>query len=286
MADVMIKPEGQDGMAPVDININVVSAAGHAEHLIGKARLAITYEDLRYTVQVKDAETKKMVSKEILKGLTGVLKPARLTAVMGASGAGKTTFLNLLSGYPASSATVSGSIKVSGHEISPAKMRGISGFVHQEDVIMDTMTVREALTFSAMMRLPQDMERGAKVGPRRSRAAASARRPPLPVHLPGSAARHGLMLAPPRRLPAVLQVQRALDVAELLGLTHALDTAVGSAMIKGISGGEKRRWGLQAGWIRLAAPPQARGAAQRAAPAAPVRRARSGLPTSLPSCCC
>ena len=161
-----------------------------------------------------------------------------------------------------------GAISVNSEPITANEMQRISGFVHQEDVIMDTMTVREALTFSAMMRLPQDMERGAKVGPRRSRAAASARRPPLPVHLPGSAARHGLMLAPPRRLPAVLQVQRALDVAELLGLTHALDTAVGSAMIKGISGGEKRRWGLQAGWIRLAAPPQARGAAQRAALAA------------------
>jgi hypothetical protein len=43
-------------------------------------------------------------------------------------------------------------------------MRAISAFVHQEDVIMDTMTVREALTFSAMMRLPQQMDREAKVG--------------------------------------------------------------------------------------------------------------------------
>jgi hypothetical protein len=35
--------------------------------------------------------------------------------------------------------------------------------------------------------------------------------------------------------------QRALDVAELLGLGEALDSLVGSAIIKGISGGEKRR---------------------------------------------
>jgi hypothetical protein len=30
-------------------------------------------------------------------------------------------------------------------------------------------------------------------------------------------------------------------VAELLGLTNVLDTVVGSATVKGISGGEKRR---------------------------------------------
>jgi len=37
-----------------------------------------------------------LVDKDILKGLSGVLQPARFTAVMGASGAGKTTFLNIL----------------------------------------------------------------------------------------------------------------------------------------------------------------------------------------------
>lgn len=60
------------------------------------------------TTQVKqDADSKgknplarmcggSMVSKDILCSLSGVLEPARFTAVMGASGAGKTTFLNVL----------------------------------------------------------------------------------------------------------------------------------------------------------------------------------------------
>ena len=33
-------------------------------------------------------------------------------------------------------------------------MRRISGFVHQEDVVLDTMTVREALAFPAKLKLP------------------------------------------------------------------------------------------------------------------------------------
>lgn len=83
--------------------------------------------------------------------------------------------------------------------ITADEMQRISGFVQQEDVILDTMTVREALVFSAMMRLPKEM-------------------------------------------PAAEKEQRALDVADLLGLTSTLDSLVGSSIIKGISGGEKRRW--------------------------------------------
>jgi hypothetical protein len=51
--------------------------------------LQIVYQDLKYTVDVKDAKTKSTVKKDILKGLSGVVQPGRLTAVMGASGAGK-----------------------------------------------------------------------------------------------------------------------------------------------------------------------------------------------------
>ncbi len=49
----------------------------------------MVFKDLRYTVQVEERDTKKTVSRDILKGLNGVVQPGRLTAVMGASGAGK-----------------------------------------------------------------------------------------------------------------------------------------------------------------------------------------------------
>jgi ABC-type lipoprotein export system ATPase subunit len=47
-------------------------------------------------VKVKDKGSKKMVDKVVLAGLTGVIAPGRLTAIMGASGAGKSSFLNVL----------------------------------------------------------------------------------------------------------------------------------------------------------------------------------------------
>lgn len=52
--------------------------------------------DLRFQVKVKGQ--KALVSKELLKGISGVIQPSRATAVMGASGAGKTTLLNILVG--------------------------------------------------------------------------------------------------------------------------------------------------------------------------------------------
>lgn len=172
--------------------------SGHREQHV--TRMQIVYQDLKYTVQVK---TKKdgLVSRDILKGISGVIEPARMTAVMGASGAGKTTMLNVLAGFVKSGVKVSGSIGVNGLPVTPDKMRQVSAFVHQEDVILQTMTVREAVLFSAMLKLPPSMTREEKQ-------------------------------------------RRALDVAALLNLTKTLDSVVGSATIKGISGGEKRRLSL------------------------------------------
>ena len=53
----------------------------------------------------------------------------------------------------------SGKVMLNGEEIpiTSRKMREISGFVFQEDVILSTMTVREAITMSANLRLPDSV---------------------------------------------------------------------------------------------------------------------------------
>ncbi|MEW5318451.1 MAG: hypothetical protein WDW38_009672 [Sanguina aurantia] len=117
-------------------------------------RMQIVFRDLVYKVQVKEKGKKGLVTREILRGLNGVIQPSRATAVMGASGAGKTTLLNILAGHVGGAASVTGSISVNGETITPERMRLISGFVHQEDVILETMThcsrkARNTMTCSA-----------------------------------------------------------------------------------------------------------------------------------------
>jgi ABC-type cobalamin transport system ATPase subunit len=75
---------------------------------------------------------------------------------MGASGAGKTTLLDVLANRK-TSGVVGGTKRVNGHEISPFSFARISGFSEQEDLHMPTTTVREALAFSATLRLEADV---------------------------------------------------------------------------------------------------------------------------------
>ena len=93
--------------------------------------------------------------KTILNGLNGVFQPGRFTAIMGASGAGKTSLLNVLSGE-AGQGTVNGEIFVNNQKVGPEELKEISGFVFQDDVIQSTMTVRECISMSATLRLPKE----------------------------------------------------------------------------------------------------------------------------------
>ncbi|GFH27524.1 ABC transporter G family member 1, partial [Haematococcus lacustris] len=80
---------------------------------------------------VKEKGSKSLTKRDIIKGVTGLIEPGRLTALMGASGAGKTSMLNLLAGNVSGKGSVAGSITVNGEKMDGGKMRTMSGFVHQ-----------------------------------------------------------------------------------------------------------------------------------------------------------
>lgn len=95
--------------------------------------------------------------KEILRSISGLFRPGRLTAVMGASGAGKTTLLSVLAGN-VEGGSIKGHIQVNGEDFSEVgKMQKISGFVFQDDILLPTMKVKEAIEMSALLRLPKDV---------------------------------------------------------------------------------------------------------------------------------
>jgi ABC-type multidrug transport system fused ATPase/permease subunit len=71
----------------------------------------IVFQNLSYTIMVKDENTNMCsrlppVKKEILKGVTGLIQHGKVTAIMGASGAGKTSLLNIMACRISKSRTV------------------------------------------------------------------------------------------------------------------------------------------------------------------------------------
>ena len=106
-------------------------------------------------------------SKTIIDKISGTFVPGQFVAVLGTSGkkilftiflgSGKTTFLNYLSGRTvglASSLHMSGKILINGK--NREKMPGcesLSCYVQQDDILFQTMTVRECLTFAAKLKL-------------------------------------------------------------------------------------------------------------------------------------
>ncbi|CAO1317727.1 unnamed protein product [Diamesa tonsa] len=91
----------------------------------------------------------------ILNNVKGKIKSGSLTAVLGASGCGKTTLLAALS--QRLRGDVSGTIKVNGEIVDRGRMTQISGFVPQSDISVDALTVLEHFYFMMELKLP-DLE--------------------------------------------------------------------------------------------------------------------------------
>lgn len=99
--------------------------------------------------------------KTILSDIQGVALPGQLMAIMGASGAGKTTFLDILA-RKNKRGTVKGNFYVNGEKILDHDYRSVIGFVDQEDTMLPTLTVHETILTSALLRLPRDMSKTMK----------------------------------------------------------------------------------------------------------------------------
>lgn len=83
--------------------------------------------------------------------VTGKIMPGRISAVMGPSGAGKTTFLSAVVGKD-SGCVRSGLILINGKDESIRAYQKIIGFVPQDDIVHGNLTVEENLRFSARCR--------------------------------------------------------------------------------------------------------------------------------------
>ncbi|KAF5682928.1 putative ABC1 transport, partial [Fusarium globosum] len=91
-------------------------------------------------------------TRRILSDVYGWVQPGKLTALMGATGAGKTTLLDVLADR-VTMGVITGDILVNGLPRGKSFQR-TTGYVQQQDIHLETSTVREALRFSAVLRQP------------------------------------------------------------------------------------------------------------------------------------
>ncbi|WP_041321385.1 FHA domain-containing protein [Mycobacterium intracellulare] len=93
--------------------------------------------------------------KQLLDHISVTARPGTLTAIIGGSGAGKTTLSRLIVGY---TSPTSGTVTFEGHNIHTeyASMRSRIGMVPQDDVVHRQLTVNQALNYAAELRLPPD----------------------------------------------------------------------------------------------------------------------------------
>ncbi|XAR69210.1 hypothetical protein NMG60_11000713 [Bertholletia excelsa] len=127
--------------------------------------ITLKFEEVVYKVQLKQrgfccGGISSSVEKTILNGVTGMVCPGEILAMLGPSGSGKTTLLTALGGRL--TGKLSGKITYNSQPFSGSIKRK-TGFVAQYDVLYPHLTVTETLLFTALLRLPKSLTREEKV---------------------------------------------------------------------------------------------------------------------------
>ncbi|ODV93872.1 hypothetical protein PACTADRAFT_4770 [Pachysolen tannophilus NRRL Y-2460] len=146
-----------------------------------------------------ESRTRKIILNEI----NASFKYGSLNAIMGPSGSGKSSLLNLISGRVTSGLITkyssAGKIFFNNYCVQPGVIRSICSYVSQDDDnLLPSLTVKETLQFAAGLRLSKKMSK--------------------------------------REMDAIVK-----EIILKMGLRDCQNTPIGSEFIKGISGGEKRR---------------------------------------------
>ena len=129
----------------------------------------LRWSRIQKTVTVKDKTRRASIAgntnapetsskKTILYHCSGSAAPGQVLAIMGPSGAGKTSLMNVLAGR---GSYQGGSLTINGHLMTKRKFKSIA-YVKQADLFFEHLTVADQLSYTAMLRLPESMTKAEK----------------------------------------------------------------------------------------------------------------------------
>ncbi|KAM1523847.1 hypothetical protein ACFX10_008508 [Malus domestica] len=185
-----------------------------------------TIESVLELIKLAPSKRRKI---QILKDVSGIVRPSRMTLLLGPPGAGKTTLLLALAGKLDDDLRVSGKVTYCGHELHEFVPRRTCAYISQHDLHYGEMTVRETLDFSG---------RCLGVGTRYQMLAELSRR------------EKEAGIKPDPEIDAFMKATSVSGqktslvtdyVLKILGLDTCADILVGDDMRRGISGGQKKR---------------------------------------------
>ncbi|CAF3590114.1 unnamed protein product [Adineta steineri] len=128
-------------------------------------RITVTYHNVTKVINVPakmiDPSSKeRFIQRTLLDSISGQIHPRQLVALMGPSGCGKTTLLNTLAGRAMNGVT--GDIWFNNQRYDKGMKRKLA-YVLQQDLFFEPLTVKQQLTYTALLRLPNHLSRKDKL---------------------------------------------------------------------------------------------------------------------------
>ncbi|XBI79072.1 hypothetical protein VPH35_088633 [Triticum aestivum] len=152
------------GHIVVDFGTDEDASAGQPP--VAPVPYRLSFTDLSYTVRTRGGRLASLLSRArastdspspsttraLLDGISGEAREGELFAVMGASGSGKSTLVDALAGR-IERESLHGTVTLNGEPLHGRRLRAISAYVMQDDLLYPMLTVRETLMYAAEFRL-------------------------------------------------------------------------------------------------------------------------------------
>eukprot|EP01083_Nonionella_stella_P091109 254628_1 len=139
--------------------IELMSVVSQVTDGVERIPMRIDFRNIEFSVTTKKDET------EIIKNVSGCAKPGEFLAILGASGAGKTSLLNVLASRipPKPDQHLSGRVLINARSCEASVVQDVTAYVMQDDILFSSFTVREAIEFSANLCLSKAMSYTSKM---------------------------------------------------------------------------------------------------------------------------